>query len=278
MTIHMHQPGEELTLQMSELATRGTLGVLQRDSHVAVYQQMADVLVEQIRTLQPGSRFHTEEELIDGYGVSRTTVRKAIQTLVEMGLLVRRQGKGTFVTSHRPIQTLNHLAPFVESFTAAGIKPVVSMLEYKWVETLEGVPEQLALTDHSFLMIRRSYSSDGKPYAVADIYTPSAIGRLVSRADVEHHPIYHVIQERAQKHLDHAEIIVTLQPPPEELADLLDVRAFPMIPRLERTTFGTEGEILECTVTHFHPNGFEIRADVATDSSADFSYTFDTAT
>jgi GntR family transcriptional regulator len=40
-----------------------------------------------------------------------------------------------------------------------------------------------------------------------------------------------------------------------------------MVPRLERTTLGPHGEVLECTVTYFHPKGFEIRAEVATDVS-----------
>ncbi|WP_051389429.1 GntR family transcriptional regulator [Arthrobacter sp. 35W] len=251
-------------------------GVLQRDSPVAVYQQMADVLTEQVSKLHAGSRFHTEEELIEDYGVSRTTVRKAIQTLVEKGLLVRRQGKGTFVTSQRPIQSLNRLAPFVESFTAAGITPVVSLLEFKWIEDGEAVPPQIVSDDNSFLMVRRSYLSEGKPYAVAEIYLPSSIGKYISRADVERHPIYQVIQDRTQHQLVHAEIVVTLQPPPEELVDLLDVRSFQLIPRLERTTFGPGGEALECTITHFHPAGFEIRADVATDAPSTYDYTFST--
>lgn len=252
------------------------LSVLQRNSAVAVYQQMADVLLDQVRSLQPGSRFHTEEELIEQYGVSRTTVRKAIQTLTEKGVLVRRQGKGTFVTSTRPIQSMNRLAPFVESFTAAGLNPVVSLLDYRWVEGNRGVPGHIANADTSFLVVRRAYLSEGTPFAVADIFVPASIGRLVSRADVEKHPIYHVIQDRSEKQVTHAELIVTLQAPPADLVEMLNVAEFPLIPRLERVTYGLDDELLECTVTHFHPSGFEIRTDVATDAQQDFNYTFNT--
>ncbi|MEV8143760.1 GntR family transcriptional regulator [Specibacter sp. NPDC078709] len=252
------------------------LAVLQRNSPVAVYQQMADVLVDEVSKLQPGSRFHTEEELIEDFGVSRTTVRKAIDTLTEKGFLVRRQGKGTFVTSTRPIQSLNRLAPFVESFTAAGLNPVVSMLAYGWVEGTDGIPAQIASADTSFLVVRRAYASEGKPFAIADIFMPAEIGRLVSRADLEQHPVYHVIQERSTKRLDHAKLVVTLQPPPADLADLLDLSDIPFVPRLERVTYTSAGEPLECTITHFHPSGFEIRADVVTDANQDFNYTFET--
>ncbi len=243
--------------------------VLQRDSPVAVYQQVADVLTDQVSRLEPGgSRIPTEESLMDAYGISRTTVRKAIETLVVKGLLVRRQGKGTFVMAQRPVKMLNRLAPFMETFTAAGMKTVKGLIEYKWMEKDKSVPAKLVSDDNLVLVIRRSYSSAGWPYAIAEIFIPSHIGRHISLADAERNSIYQVIQDRTLKPLHRAEITVTMHTPPEHLADALNVRGFAMVPRLERTTLGPHGEVLECTVTYFHPpKGFEIRAEVATDVS-----------
>ena len=241
--------------------------VLERDSPVAVYQQVADVLTDQVSRLEPGSRIPTEESLMDQYGISRTTVRKAIEKLVTKGLLVRRQGKGTFVMAQRPVRMLNRLAPFMETFTAAGMKTVKGLIEYKWMEKDKTVPAKLVSDDNLVLVIRRSYSSAGWPYAIAEIFIPSHIGRHISLADAEKNSIYQVIQDRTLKLLQRAEITVTMHEPPEHLADALNVRGFPMVPRLERTTLGPDGEVLECTVTYFHPKGFEIRAEVATEVS-----------
>lgn len=252
-------------------ATTATAGVLQRDSHVAVYQQLAETLTDRIAELDPGARLPTEEELMEKYAISRTTVRKAIQMLADKGLLVRRQGKGTFVISQRPAPTLNRLAPFMETFTAAGIKTVKSLLEYKWIEKNSTVPPKLRSADNQVLMVRRAYLSEGWPYALAEIFIPSQIGRHISLADVERNSIYQVIQDRAHIPLVRAEITVTMQQPPDHVAAMLDVRDFPMVPRLERTTLGANGEVLECTVTYFHPKGFEIRADVATDASSSYA-------
>ncbi|WOH17399.1 GntR family transcriptional regulator [Paenarthrobacter sp. GOM3] len=241
--------------------------LLQRDSPVAVYQQVADVLTEQVSRLEPGARIPTEESLMEEYGISRTTVRKAIEKLVVKGLLIRRQGKGTFVMAQRPVKMLNRLAPFMETFTAAGMKTVKGLIEYKWMEKDQSVPAKLVSDDNLVLVIRRSYSSAGWPYAIAEIFIPSHIGRHISLADAERNSIYQVIQDRTLKPLQRAEITVTMHAPPEHLADALNVRGFPMVPRLERTTLGPHGEVLECTVTYFHPKGFEIRAEVATDVS-----------
>ena len=241
--------------------------VLERNSPVAVYQQVADVLADHVSRLEPGARIPTEESLMEEYGISRTTVRKAMETLVAKGLLVRRQGKGTFVMAQRPARMLNRLAPFMETFTAAGMKTVKGLIEYKWMEKDNTVPAKLVSADNLVLVIRRSYSSGGWPYAIAEIFIPSHIGRHISLADAERNSIYQVIQDRTLKPLQRAEITVTMHAPPEHLADARNVREFPVVPRLERTTLGADDEVLECTVTYFHPNGFEIRAEVATEAA-----------
>ena len=74
-------------------------GKLAGDSATPLYQQVANDLREAIvnDVYHVGARIPTEPELSHLYGVSRITVRKAIEILVDEGLLAKRQGKGTFV-------------------------------------------------------------------------------------------------------------------------------------------------------------------------------------
>ncbi len=64
------------------------------------YRQLADKLTAEIFSSYstPGSRLPTEDELQERYGVSRNTVRQAVTELVERGILVKNQGRGTFVS------------------------------------------------------------------------------------------------------------------------------------------------------------------------------------
>ncbi len=69
-------------------------------------KRISDQVLDQIRelifrgTLKPGEKLMTERELATAMGVSRTTIRDAIQRLVAMGLIIQRQGQGTFVKPH----------------------------------------------------------------------------------------------------------------------------------------------------------------------------------
>lgn len=247
---------------------------IDRDSHEAVYLQLARHLIAQTELAKPGDRFPTEEELIEKFELSRTTVRRAVQMVVDQGLVIRQQGKGTFVTGSRPVQSATKLVPFVESFTRAGIKPTVHLREFTWLQMPEGLPSDIRSKSSSFLFASRLYESENTPLAVAEIYLPREIGAQLSLSDIEQHPVYQVLQQRLGKELRQAQLRVTMQQPSEEIAELLGVAEGLYVPRLDRITEDRYGEFLECTITHIHPDAFELRADVAAELPPDISYTF----
>ena len=242
-----------------------------------MYLQLARHLVSQATTATTGDRFPTEEELIETYALSRTTVRRAIQMVVDEGLVVRQQGKGTFVTGSRPVQSATKLIPLVESFTTAGLKPTVHLREFTWIQQDDVIPNEIRQRSTSFLFARRLYESEGTPMAVAEIYLPKEIGAQVSLQDIELHPVYQVLQQKLGKSLRQARLRVTMHQPSEDIADLLGVAEQLYVPRLVRITEDENGEFIESTVTHIHPDAFELSAEVAATLPPDLSYTFNAA-
>ena len=67
------------------------------------YEQVEEAIAGMIEQMEPGDQFPTEPALAKSLGVSRATLREALRTFAERGLLVRRQGVGTFVASRIPI-------------------------------------------------------------------------------------------------------------------------------------------------------------------------------
>ena len=76
---------------------------LDNNNAVPLYEQMMMMLRERLdnHVLDAGEKLPSEAELCKSYGVSRITVRRAIDELVEEGYLEKKQGKGTFVTQKR---------------------------------------------------------------------------------------------------------------------------------------------------------------------------------
>src|SRR5215831_2193825 len=123
-------------------------GVVERLSAVPLYQQLVEILREEIVTgrLEADRRVATEHELMKRFGVSRTTVRETIARLRKEGLISVRQGKGTFVGQSRIEPELSALTGFVEDMQALGLTASAKVLGVRDVKASEHVAGNLSVS------------------------------------------------------------------------------------------------------------------------------------
>ena len=86
------------------------------------YQEIADYLRRLISASRPGDRLPSEAELCERFGVSRMTVRQALQVLANEHLLVRRRGEGTFAAPRMVARLLGSPLSFTESMRRRGLR------------------------------------------------------------------------------------------------------------------------------------------------------------
>lgn len=121
---------------------------LRRHGGEAVYAQIARLLREEIgATMSPGDCLPAENMLALRFGVNRHTVRHAIETLIEAGLLERRHGKGTFVLSVPDNYLLGRHTRFTENIEALGKTPANRLLRKLILPAQGGVARRLALDE-----------------------------------------------------------------------------------------------------------------------------------
>ena len=113
---------------------------------------------------RPGDQLPTEDELLQRFEVSRITVRRAIQNLVQRGLLEIRRGRGTFVLEPRIEAELTKLRGFVEDMNAAGRKASARVLSQGIVSATAMIAGRLQLGRGARAMrIERVRFADGIP-------------------------------------------------------------------------------------------------------------------
>lgn len=117
---------------------------LDRSSPVPLYFQVAEQLERAILggDIAPGERIETEVAMAAGLGVSRPTLRQAIQLLVDKGMLVRRRGVGTQVV-HGKIRRSVELTSLFDDLSAAGQQPRTDVLELTEVPADDHVAHEL---------------------------------------------------------------------------------------------------------------------------------------
>ncbi|MBW1696273.1 MAG: GntR family transcriptional regulator [Deltaproteobacteria bacterium] len=96
---------------------------LDPDDYKPLYAQLSDAIIQYIqnRRLKPGDSIPSESDLIHYYGISRMTVRLAIQRLATEGLIIKLQGKGTFVAESKVTDVIRGVRSLEETLSEQGI-------------------------------------------------------------------------------------------------------------------------------------------------------------
>lgn len=225
---------------------------LERRSARSLYEQLADRFREHIvSSTEAGGQFPTEEALMRMYGVSRSTVRKAVQRLVDEAMLMRRQGKGTFVAQPTPtiVHSIDRLGPFMETFRRVGEDVRIEVIDFSWIESPDLRPE-LDGWDRPVLRYQRRYVSRDVPHAITNIMVPLPIGRRISRADVDSMPLYDILQKKLKLELTRADFLVSCRQPSPENSNALEISQSSFLLVLDRVTRDKAGNPVEWT-THF---------------------------
>jgi len=236
------------------------LNSLQRESPRPLYEQIADRLREgTVSSLQAGAQLPTEEAMMETYGVSRSTIRKAVQRLVEEALLVRQQGKGTFVVRPMPkiIHSIDRLASFFETFRQAGEDINTAIISFYWDES-PVLPKELDAWERPVLTYERLYVSRGVPHAVTRSTVPMAIGRKITRADAEATPVYDILQKKLKLQLSRSEFLVSCRQPSSEISASLKISQSSFLLVLDRITRDKSGQALEMTTHFLRPDVYQL--------------------
>jgi GntR family transcriptional regulator len=155
--------------------------MLSRSSPEPLYRQLASHLEEEISScrLKPGDRLESEALLIERFQVSRITLRQAVAELVRKHLLVRKQGKGTFVTAPAVRHDLRRSHGLLGSLFAQADGASARLLRYEMdvppaeiSALLSSGPNRPALT------LDRLYLIGGRPVALAQAWLAPEVGAL----------------------------------------------------------------------------------------------------
>ena len=207
---------------------------------IPLYAQVEAVLASDIAqgTLSPGRQLPTENDLIERFGVSRPTVRKAVQNLVSRGLVEIQRGKGTYVTRPKITQELTALTGFVEDMQALGRNPTARLIDKQLVAADKTVAHQLALPAGSLVVrIRRVRLADGEAVSFDETYLPREVGEQVITNDLEVEPIFSLLEQKYDLPLVEAEYRLEAVAAEPAVAEALGVETGSALFLIERTSY-----------------------------------------
>ncbi|WP_279351984.1 GntR family transcriptional regulator [Streptomyces endophytica] len=216
-----------------------------RSSPVPLYFQLSQQLEAAIETgkLAPGSLLGNEIELAGRLGLSRPTVRQAIQSLVDKGLLVRRRGIGTQVV-HSQVKRPLELSSLYDDLEAAGQKPATRVLLNTTIEADAEVAAALGIAEGAEVaLVERLRLTHGEPVAHLRNHLPAGLLRL-DTAELEETGLYRLMRT-AGITLHSARQAVGARAATAEEGQRLDEPEGAPLLTMQRTTFDDTGRAVE---------------------------------
>jgi len=206
-----------------------------------LYRQIKGLLLESLRRgeWRPGESIPSEVDLAGRFHVSQGTVRKAIDELAAENLLLRRQGKGTFVATHGEPQVRFRFLRLAPDGGKA-VAPERQLIEFRRTRSPQDVARALGLrSGDAAVMLKRLLVFDGDPVVLEDVWLPGNLFKgLTAQAITEHRgALYNLFETEFGTRMVRAEEKLKAVAADAASAKLLGVASGHALLQVERLSF-----------------------------------------
>lgn len=167
------------------------------ETSIPLYVQIAESLLDRIESgeLRPGDRLPPERDLSQTLEVNRMTVRRALQVLELQGLLMRRQGDGTYVTAPKIERQAGNLVPFTKGMQRRGYTPGAEVITFERRPAEPSVAKELQLpVSTPVYTIRRLRLINQEPVMLERFTLPVRRVPGLERYDLASRSVYEVME------------------------------------------------------------------------------------
>ncbi|MCM3616496.1 GntR family transcriptional regulator [Sutcliffiella horikoshii] len=221
--------------------------MIDKTSPIPMYYQLESHIKNQINAgiILPGDSIPSEREYAENYGISRMTVRQAINSLVNEGLLYRKKGSGTFVSEKKIEQPLQGLTSFTEDMRKRGMSPTSELIHFEVIPATTFIANELKINEYAPVYeIKRIRLADGEPMALETNYLSANMVKGLTE-EVVNASIYAYIEEKLNLRIAHADQLIESIKASTEDGKLLKIeKGHPML-YIQRNTYLQDGTPLE---------------------------------
>ncbi len=229
-------------------------------SPIPLYSQIRELLRARILdgTYRCDVRMPSENDMVRAFGVSRITVRQALNDLQKEGLIFKIHGKGTFVARPKAVQNLMRLEGFGEAMSAAGHYTHSRVLGHRVMRPPRHILARLALDEKCEVMeIRRIRYLNHDPISLDVTYVPVELGQRLIKEDLPRRDVFLILETDYGFRLDRAELRIDATLADAALAEVLAVAEGSPVLRIERLTLALPDQPIDFEYLYYRGDAFQ---------------------
>jgi GntR family transcriptional regulator len=218
-----------------------------RDRAIPLYYQLETVLRNKILAgdFTPEAAMPSEDALAEEYRVSRITVRQALSSLEQDGLVLRRRGKGTFISPDARQVDLPRYTGSIEELMLMGLRTATQVLDTAWIDPPEHIRERLQLGHEKVLRIEKVRKLENRPFSYVLNFLPPAVGEKLPLALVKTKPMLMILEQDLGIRLSEADQAVKATLADAAIATLLELRVGDPLLNSERIVYDVKKRPVE---------------------------------
>ena len=234
-------------------------------SSFPLHLQVQVTLKEMIEDVEygPGDRIPSERQLSEQIGVSRMTVRRAVENLVRLGMLERRSTSGTYVRQPQVVRQVGSGSTMGLSqlLRQEGVDPGSRLLSFETMRAPRKIADHLDLRVGQFVVVtRRLRLVNGQPFCIETSYLPSALVPGLAAADlIDSSSLYELLRARYDIVIAKSEQALSISRATEDEAELLEIEVDSPVLFLRGVVTDADGLRVEYLKSVNHPDRVAFR-------------------
>ena len=225
-------------------------------------RETRESVLDLIESLTVGEAIPSERHLSTDLGVSRLTVRAALDDLVRDGYLVRRRGAGTFVAEPKVAKGMD-ASSFSDDMRARGLTPASRTIELRVIPAGARLGRMLHVSpSEPIVMAKRLRLADGEPMAIELLHVRASLVPGLTASDLEENSFYELLVDRYAIQIAGGTQTVEPTVTSEDESAALGVPLHSPALLFERVTRATTGDVVEFTTSTYRGDRYRLETEL----------------
>lgn len=234
---------------------------INKNSPLPLYYQLKENILKAIKNneFKTGERLPSERELAEFNSVSRMTVKKAVDILVDNNYLYRKQGSGTFVSDYKDSYSISPLLSFSREMEEKGLNYSSKILNFKKIQNQE-IAEKMNISPKKYLInIERLRLIENKAFLLENTYLRAENFKELKIEHLKNNSLYKIFKDEYNINLTDAEAEIEAVIFDSNIAGKMNIEEGMLGLYFEQYSKNKEGKIIEYTSAYYRNDSYKFK-------------------